>query len=110
MTEEVVIILVGHVETHVVEEDDVGGFFGRCEMMIPGEPIMHGFVLGMIDGTGTAVVIDQYDRLYAYSPEDAVDAPWEKMHSDGAEIKVDSGNNISLRSIPGMIVASLGEW
>jgi hypothetical protein len=108
--EEVLVLLVGHVETQVVQEDDIGGFFGRCEMAIPGEPIKHGFVLGRIYGTGTAVIVDQYDKLYAYSPEDAIGPPWGKMTSDGAEIKLDSENNISLLSIPGMLVASLGEW
>ena len=66
--------------------------------------------MGKIYGTGTAVIIDQYNKLYAYSPEDAIGPPWEKMPSDGAEITIDSENNISLRSIPGMLVASLGEW
>jgi len=107
---EVVIALVGHVETHVVVEDDNGGFAGRCEMLLPGEavPAMTGYCLGSIDGTGTALIVGQDDKLYVYSPEDAIDLPWEKLNTEGAELVVDA-ENIHLRSIPGMLAKSIDE-
>jgi len=107
---EVVIALVGHVETHVVVEDDNGGFAGRCEMLLPGEavPAMTGYSLGSIDGTGTALIVGQDDKLYVYSPEDAIDLPWEKLNTEGAELVVDA-ENIHLRSIPGMLAKSIDE-
>jgi hypothetical protein len=102
----VVIALVGHVETHVVAEDDNGGFAGRCEMLLPGEPVpaMTGYCLGSIDGAGT----EQDDNLYVYSLEDAIDLPWEKLKTEGAELIVDA-QNIHLRSIPGMMAKSIDE-
>lgn len=107
---EVVIALVGHVETHIVAEDDDGGFVGRCEMLLPGEtvPSMTGYCLGPIDGTGTALIVGQDDKLYVYSPEDAIDLPWENLKTEGAELVVNA-ENIQLRSIPGMMAKSIEE-
>jgi hypothetical protein len=108
---EVIIALVGHVETHVVADDDDGGFAGRCEMLLPGEavPAMTGYCLGSIDGTGTALIVGQDNKLYVYSPEDAVDLPWEKLNAEGAELIVDAAQNMHLRSIPGMMAKSIEE-
>jgi len=107
---EVVIALVGHVDTHIVAEDDDGGFTGRCEMLLPGEavPSMTGYCLGSIDGTGTALIVGQDDKLYVYSPEDALNLPWEKLNTEGAELVVNA-QNITLRSIPGMMAKSIEE-
>ena len=107
---EVVIILVGHVETHILAENDDGGFAGRCEMLLPGEamPYMTGYCLGSIRGTGTALIVGQDDKLYVYSPEEALDLPWEKLDAEGAELVVNA-RNIHLRSIPGMMAKSIEE-
>jgi len=107
--EEIVVRMVGHVETHITRDDD-DDFFGRCELAISGESVIQGFILGSFYMSGTALIIGQNDKLYAYSPEDAVDFPWKLMKSEGAEIEIDVDHNIVLRNIPRMIVASQAEW
>jgi hypothetical protein len=79
-------------------------------MLLPGEavPSMTGYCLGSIDGTGTALIVGQDDKLYVYSPEDAIDLPWEKLNTEGAELVVDA-QNIHLRSILGMLAKSIDE-
>jgi hypothetical protein len=101
--------MVGHVETHI-DHDPENQFFGVCEMAVPGESVTHGFTLGSIGITVTALIIGDNDKLYAYSPKDAIDFPWKMMESEGAEIHVDADHNITLRSIPEMDVASLQKW
>lgn len=108
--EEVVVTMVGHVEAQITRDDDGYNFFGRCELTIPGESAIQGFILGDFCISGTALIIDQNDKLYAYSPEDAIDFPWKMMKSNGAEVEVDAEHNITLRCIPGMVVTSLEEW
>jgi hypothetical protein len=107
---EVVIALVGHIETHEISEDDDGIFHHRCEMLLPGEavPSMAGYCLGTILGTGTAVIVGADDKLYVYSPENAIVFPWEKLNSEGAELIV-KDQNIELRSIPGMMAKCIEE-
>ena len=107
--EEVIVNMVGHVETHITRDDDGDDFSGRCHLAIPGESLIHGFILGSFDISGTVLIIDQHERLYAYSPKNAIDFPWKMMESEGAEIEIDVENNITLQSLPGMIVASLAE-
>jgi hypothetical protein len=72
--------------------------------------VIHGFILGSFDINETILIIDQHEKLYAYSPKDAIDFPWKMMESEGAEIEIDVENNIALRSIPGVVVGSLAEW
>jgi hypothetical protein len=107
--EKVIVQMVGHVETHDLQDED-GDFFGRCELAIPGQSVMHGFILGSFYRSGTALIIGQDDKVYAYSPENAIDYPWKLMKSEGAEIEIDSEHNIIVRDIPRMIVTSLAEW
>ena len=107
--EKVIAEMVGHVETHDIRDEDTD-FYGRCELAIPGQPVMHGFALGSFGTSGTALIVGQDDKIYAYSPEYALDYPWELMKSEGAEIEIDAENNIIVRDIPGMTVASLAEW
>ena len=101
--EEVVVRMVGHVETHITPDDD-------DELAIPGESVIQGFILGSLYMSGTALIIGQNDKLYTYSPEDAVDFPWKFMESEGAEIQIDVDHHIVLRNIPRMVVASQAEW
>ena len=54
-------------------------------------------------------IIDQKNNLYAYSPENAIDYPWNVMTSQGARIAIDSKNIILLKPISGMIITPLGE-
>ena len=108
---EVVIALVGHVETHIVAEDDDGGFGGRCEMLlVPGEevPTLTGYCLGSIDGTGTALIVGNDDKLYVYSPPEAIDPAWEPLNAEGAELIVE-GQNIRCREIAGMMAKPIEE-
>jgi hypothetical protein len=107
--EKVIAEMVGHVETHDLPDAD-GDFFGRCELAIPGQSVMHGFILGSFCWTGTALIIGQDDKIYAYSPENAIDYPWKLMKSKGAEIEIDAEHNIIVRDSPRMIVTSLAEW
>jgi hypothetical protein len=105
---EIVVVLVGYVETHIVEDDDPGGFQHECEIYFPAEgEIKTGFCLGYIRGTGTAVIIDQDDKLYVYTPKDAIDPPWDKLVSEGAELLSDSDHNLLLRDLPGMVAESV---
>ena len=105
----VIVEMVGHVETHDVRDEDTD-FYGRCELTIPGQSVMHGFILGSFCVSGTALIIGQNDKIYAYTPEHATDYPWKLMKSQSAEIEIDAEDNISVRDIPGMIVTCLGEW
>jgi hypothetical protein len=107
---EVVIALVGHVETHIVAEDDDGGFGGRCEMLLPGEVVatLTGYCLGSIDGTGTALIVGKDDKLYVYSPPDAIDPTWEPLNAEGAELIIE-GQNIRCREIAGMMAKPIEE-
>lgn len=71
---EVLIGLVGHLDTQWTEEDKV--FYGICEIGYGDTgPGNHGFVLGSIGDTGTALIINEKDELLAYSPEHASDCP-----------------------------------
>ena len=75
------------VETHIVAEDDDGEFVGRCEMLLPEEAMLYmiEFCLGFIEGTGTALIVGEEDKLYVYSSKDVFDLPWEKMDAEGTE-------------------------
>jgi hypothetical protein len=100
--EEVMVALVGHVETLIVQYEDDDLFYGLREIGISGQSIGHGYILGYVDISGTALIIDQNDRLYAYSPKDALNRPWNKMTSDGAQIKIDAEHNIILHNVQRM--------
>jgi hypothetical protein len=108
---EVVIALVGHVETHIAAEDDDGGFSGRCEMLMPGEevPTLSGYCLGSIDGTGTALIVGKNDKLYVYSPQEAIDPAWDPLNAEGAELIIDAHQNIRCRGIVGMMAKAIEE-
>jgi len=56
----------------VDNEDNLGEFFGLCEMKLPDEPSMTGYVLGSIDGSGTAFLIGKNDALCLILAKDAV--------------------------------------
>jgi hypothetical protein len=107
--EKVIVRMIGHVEVHDFQDKD-DDFFGRCELTISGQSMMHGFILGNFGSSGTALIIGQDDKIYAYSPENAIDYPWKLMKSEGAEIEIDSEHNIIIRDIPEMVVTSLAEW
>jgi hypothetical protein len=110
--EPVMAVLVGHMDVHDSIDDD-DDFYGRCEILISEEGDEfhgYGFILGSFRGTGTSIIIDYRDRLYAYSPENAVDPPWKWMGSSAAALIRDSQGNITLREIPKMMVKSVGSW
>jgi hypothetical protein len=69
--------LLGHMDVHDVIDDEYDlAFYGRCEILISEESdefLGYGFILGCISGTGTSIIVDHRDRLYAYSPDIAVD-------------------------------------
>jgi hypothetical protein len=107
--EPVMAVLVGHMDVQDEAEDDT--FYGRCEILIrekPDEFHGYGFILGSIAATGTAIIVDYRNRLYAYSPENAVDRPWKHMISPAAALTMDADHNITLRAIPKMMVKCVG--
>jgi hypothetical protein len=108
--EPVRVILVGHVETRIRDDDSDDGFLGRCEMALGDGPVFTGFILGSIGTLGTALIIANDDRLYAYSPEDAIDKSWDKLGGSGGEIIIDGDHNISILEVRDLQAASLGEW
>jgi len=109
--EPVRVVLVGHVETQIRDDDSDDEFLGCCEMALRGDsPVFTGFILGSIGTLGTALIIANDDRLYAYSPEDAIDKSWDKLGGFGGEIIIDGDHNISIREVRDLQVASLGEW
>jgi hypothetical protein len=86
-------------------------FKGRCEILIEDgddEFLGYGFILGSFSGTGTSLIMDYRDRLYAHSPYHAVDRSWKYMRSAAAALVMDSQDNITLREIPKMLVKALG--
>jgi len=108
---EIPVTFVGHVETYWVDdENDLRGFFRLCKMKLPDEVPMTGFVLGPIDGSGTALMIGQNDTLYAFSPQDAIGWPWSKLKSEGAELRIDENNKVHIVPIEGMRAACLDQY
>jgi hypothetical protein len=101
---EVLIELVGHVDTQWTIEDKQ--FFGLCEIGYGDtKPDNQGFVLGSIADGGTALIITQDDELLAYSPDHATDLPWKRMPDIGAYITINPTNQlITLTGCPGMEV------
>jgi hypothetical protein len=104
------VILVGHVETRIRDDDSDDEFLGCCEMAFGDDPIFMGFILGYIGCSGTALIIGNDERLYVYSPEDSIDKPWEKLVGSGGEIIIDADHNVTIREVHNLQVASLGEW
>jgi hypothetical protein len=106
---EVLIELVGHVDTQWTIEDKQ--FFGLCEIGYGDtKPDNQGFVLGSIADGGTALIITQDDELLAYSPDYATDLPWKKMPDIGAYITINPTNQqITLTGCPGMEVFCFDE-
>jgi hypothetical protein len=103
-----IVEMIGHVGTHDLKDEEED-FSGRCELTIPRQSMMHGFILGSFYMSGTVLIIGQDDKIYAYSPENAVNYPWKLMKSEGAEIEIDAEHNSIIQDIPRMIVTSLAE-
>ena len=95
--------LVGHVDTHIVDDDN-----GVCEIVIGGR-IMQGYILGSIRGTGTTVVLGEDDQLFVYTPETAMDPPWANMASVAANFEFDA-TKTTLKILTEMVVVSVGDW
>jgi hypothetical protein len=108
--ESVKVLLVRHVEPRIREEDSDDGFAGCCEMAFGDGPVLTGLIIGSIGSLGTALIIANDDRLYhVYSPEDAIDKPWEKLVGSGGAIIIDEEHNVTIQEIHNLQVASLGE-
>src|ERR1700737_2418304 len=104
------VLLVGHVETQIRDDDSDDGFLGCCEMAFGDGPVFTGFILGSIARSGTALIIANDERLYVYSPEDSMDDPWEKLVGSGGEIIIDADHKVTIREVHDLQVASLGDW
>jgi hypothetical protein len=102
--EEAVIVLVGHVETRIYQDNpDDNGFGGDVEIYLPDEGgSKSGRCLGYIQCTGTAIIVSQEDQIFAFTPENAMDRPWSKMTSDGAELIIGDDHQIVVRPVTDM--------
>jgi hypothetical protein len=92
-----------------MSEEDGGRFFGAVEIARDGDTINHGYVLGMIDGSGTALIIDEEQKLLAYTPASATHPPWIKMSGRGADMNINDRDEITI-SPADVSVAALSNW
>ena len=100
------VITTGQVETDATDED---GFFGKCTVTVP-DKTMNGYVVGYVQGCGTAVIIGADDCLYLYTPHHALDREWAPMDgSRGATLQVADGQ-ITFSKQPDLDVVCLSEW
>ena len=105
---DVTVNAIGRVETH--DYDDYYGFFGKCTVQL-GDRRMNAYCIGSILGTGTAIVMAEDDRVFAYSPSTAVDYPWGEMKgSIGAIVVLGQNGDITLEYLVDLEVESLAEW
>ena len=99
------VITAGQVETDATDED---GFFGKCTVTVP-DNTMNGYVVGHLQGCGTAVIIGADDCLYLYTPQHALDREWAPMDgSRGATLQVADGQITS--KTPDLEIVCLSEW
>jgi len=95
--EEVYVVASAGVETNALGED---GFYGKCALSTPEIGPVDGYCLGHFPK----------ERLYAFSPEEALDLEWPPMEgSIGALIEQDASGEITLTREPEMQVGSLSQ-
>ena len=100
------VLTTGQVKTNATDKD---GFFGKCTVTVP-DNTMNGYVVGNLQGWGTAVIIGADDCLYLYTPHHALDCEWAPMDgSRGAMLQVTDGQ-ITFSKMPDLEVVCLSEW
>ena len=103
--EDILMAVMGYVPT--TYEDDID-FSDKCVIMIGNEYEMDAYCLGVIEYTGTGILISEDDRVFAYSVPLAVNPPWQRMGKTiGAEVFINASGEITLQPIPNLHVESL---
>jgi hypothetical protein len=100
---------IGRIETHDYGNDD-DAFFGKCIVQLE-DLRMNAYCIGSILGTGTTILMAENDRVFVYTPSNALDRPWVAMKSSiGATVSFGQNGVIKLKYHPDLKVESLAEW